>query len=413
MEPDSAGRFGENIAHFGRALRAAGLPVGTDRILQAVRAVRVAGFTRREDFFWTLHACLVSRAEHRVVFERAFGMFWRDPEALAEALAIVRAGLRIPPSEKAEPPGARRAAEAIAGNLRDPARTSPPRAEDGFEVDARLTASSEERLRRKDFESMSAEEERRARRVVERLRMPVPPLVSRRLRPVTAGRRPDWRATMRAMMRAGGTPVAIRHRGPDRRPPDLVALCDISGSMASYARMLLVFLHAVSNARNRDWGRVFCFTFGTRLTDVSRWLRARDGDEALARIGEVVPDWEGGTRIGSTLHAFNRDWSRRALSQGAVVLLLTDGLDRGDPELLAREAARLRRSARRVVWLNPLLRWKDFAPKARGVAGLLPHVDAFRGVYNIETLEELGAALSNSGDQGEKLRMLSMLREAA
>ena len=410
-----ADRLAGNIVHFGRALRAAGLPVGTGRILLAIRAVEAAGLASRETFHHTLRACLVSRAADGAVFDRAFALFWRDTEALASVLALMGAGLRVPERTAAEPPGARRAAEGVIGE----ALATRPRTGDGgeeIEFDARLTASAEERLRQRDFEQMTVGEAAEARRVLAGLRLPAPSLPARRLRAAPRGGggcRPDWRASMRAGTRAGGGLLPLCWRRPQRRRPDLVMLLDISGSMGRYSRMLLHFLHAAAQARESDWGRVYGFAFGTRLSNLSRWLRLRDPDQCLARIGDSVPDWEGGTRIGRALHAFNRDWSRRVLARGAVVLLLTDGLDRDDPALLAREAARLRRSSRSLVWLNPLLRWQAFSPRARGVAALLPHVDQLRGGHNIESLAGLAAALQRDGGLGEggdKERLLRVLR---
>ncbi len=409
VEEAASDHLAANILHFGRSLRAAGLPVGTGRVLLAIRAVRTAGFADRRTFYIALRSCLISRSRDRDIFDRAFALFWRDPEALASVLALMGAGLRVHEREGPEPAGSRRAAEGVIGE----ALGTRLRSEDceEVEIDARLTSSVEEQLRSRDFEQMTVEEERRARRMVAELRLPVQSLPSRRFRPSEGGVRPDWRSTMRAASRAGGAVVPLRMRSPLCRRPDLVALCDISGSMGRYSRMLLHFLHAAANARQPDWGRVHGFVFGTRLTNVSRWLRLRDPDLSLSRIGTVVPDWEGGTRIGSALHAFNRDWSRRVLARGAVVLLLTDGLDREDPAILSREAARLRRSARTLIWLNPLLRWKAFSPKARGVAALLPHVDQLRGGHNIEALEVLAEALASPSGTGEKDRLMRLLRE--
>jgi uncharacterized protein with von Willebrand factor type A (vWA) domain len=217
---------------------------------------------------------------------------------------------------------------------------------------------------------------------------------------------------MRAAMRAGGGLRPIPRRAPRMRWPALVALCDISGSMAPYSRMLLHFLHAASNANGRGWSRLHAFTFGTRLTNVTRPLAARDPDAALEAVGRAAADWDGGTRIGACLRAFNRDWSRRVTGQGAVVLLITDGLDRDAPDVLAAEAERLRLSARKVIWLNPLLRWDGFAPKAQGVRALLPHVDSFRAAHNLASLTALAEALSRPEDAGEKARMMRMLADA-
>jgi uncharacterized protein with von Willebrand factor type A (vWA) domain len=190
-----------------------------------------------------------------------------------------------------------------------------------------------------------------------------------------------------------------------------VALCDISGSMGTYSRMLLHFLHGATNAKGAGWSKVHSFTFGTRLTNITRHLQRRDVDEALMRAGAQAQDWEGGTRIGACLHAFNRDWSRRVMGQGAVVLLITDGLDRDDPDALAREAQRLQLSARKVIWLNPLLRWEGFSPKARGVRALLPHVDSFRAAHSIDSIAALATALTRPDDAGEKARLMALLRE--
>jgi uncharacterized protein with von Willebrand factor type A (vWA) domain len=179
--------------------------------------------------------------------------------------------------------------------------------------------------------------------------------------------------------------------------------------MSHYSRAMLHFLHAVSSQKGAGWARVHAFTFGTRLTNITRHLATRDVDAALAAAGAEAQDWEGGTRIGACLHSFNRDWSRRVLGQGAVVLLITDGLDRDDPEALAREMERLQLSARQVIWMNPLLRWEGFAPKARGIAAMLPHVDSFRAGHNVASLEGLAAAISRPDDAGEKQRLMRMI----
>lgn len=206
---------------------------------------------------------------------------------------------------------------------------------------------------------------------------------------------------------------ALARRGRRRRWPNLVVLCDISGSMSRYSRIVLHFLHTVANTRGQGWARVHGFTFGTRLTNITRHLATRDVDAALAAAGAEARDWEGGTRIGACLHAFNRDWSRRVLGQGAVVLLITDGLDRDDPQDLAREMQRLHLSARRLIWLNPLLRWDGFAPRAQGVRAMLPHVDSFRAGHSIAALEDLGQALSRPDDSGELARMRRLLARDA
>ena len=408
MEPPAIpadGRLAENIAHFARALRRAGLPVGTGRVIDAVRAVEAAGFTDRQDFFHTLQACFVSRPEHRVVFAQVFRLYWRDPQFLEHMMAMMLPMLRGA-NPAPEPAAAeRRAAEALLGGADAPAPREEGEREE-IEIDARLTASADERLRQMDFEQMSAAEQARARRAIARLQLPVEPIASRRTRADPRGRMPDWRATMRAALRSGGEIRSLAYRARRSRWPNLVALCDISGSMSSYSRMLLHFLHAAANARGAGWAEVHAFTFGTRLTNITRHLRRRDVDAALAAAGQEAGDWEGGTRIGACLHAFNRDWSRRVLGQGAVVLLITDGLDRDEPDRLAREMERLQLSARRLIWLNPLLRWDGFAPRARGVRAMLPHVDSFLACHNLASLEELTEVLTRADDAGARTRLL-------
>ena len=223
----------------------------------------------------------------------------------------------------------------------------------------------------------------------------------------------DPRRTLRAALRRGGEVIELSRRAPATRWPNLVVLCDISGSMSQYSRMVLHFVHAVANRRGQGWARVHAFTFGTRLTNITRHLRQRDVDQALKRAGAEAQDWSGGTRIGACLKTFNRDWSRRVLGQGAVVLLITDGLDRDDTGELAAQMERLHLSCRRLIWLNPLLRWDGFAPRAGGIRAMLPHVDAFRAGHSVNSLEALGQAISDPGDQGEKARLMRMLGDIA
>ncbi len=407
------GKLAQNITHFARALRKAGLPVGTGRVVDAVRAVEAAGFTDKRDFYYTLQACFVSRPEQRQVFAQVFRLYWRDPqfmERMMEMLLPLMRGLNEPhKSSDAE----RRAAEALLDGADQP--PPPPREDEAereeIEIDATLTFSTDERLKQLDFEQMSTSELAEAKRAIARLDLPVRPIASRRTRFDPRGQVADWRGTMRAALRSGGDIQRLSMRARRQRWPNLVALCDISGSMSSYSRMLLHFLHAAANAKGAGWAQVHAFTFGTRLTNITRHLRQRDVDAALAAAGHEARDWEGGTRIGASLHAFNRDWSRRVLGQGAVVLLITDGLDRDDPERLRLEIERLHLSARRLIWLNPLLRWDGFAPRAQGVRAILPNVDSFRACHNLASLGDLVAALSRPDDAGDKARLMRLLSD--
>jgi len=379
--PEEAGKLPSQVLRFARTLRAAGLPIGPGRVLDALGAAAEVGLARREDFYWALHAVLVSRAEHHALFDEAFRLFFRE-EALPAGLELLLPRSQLPPPERREV--TRRLAEALGA-------AGPPQGEAArrVEMDAALAWSGRELLRTRDFEQMSAEEIREAEAAIARLRLPVEEVPTRRLRADPRGDRVDLRATLRASLRAGPDAIPLRWRRAATRPPAVVALCDVSGSMARYARMLLRFLHALASSRER----VHVFTFGTRLTNVTRLLRRRDADQALAAVGRAVRDWEGGTRIGECLREFNLRWSRRLLSQGAVALLLTDGLDRGEGVDLSAETERLRLSCRRLVWLNPLLRYQSFEPLAAGIRAMLPHVDEFRPVHDLDSLARLAEAM--------------------
>lgn len=406
-------KLAQNIIHFARALRKAGLPIGPGRVIDAIRAVEAAGFSEKRDFFWVLHACFVNRPEHRRVFSQVFRLYWRDPRYMEHMMAMMLPALRGAQEERSAEAGEKRAAEALLDGVeRDlPQQDETSEDDSEIEIDASRTASGEERLRTLDFEQMSTAEVAEAKRMLARLSLPVKPIKSRRRTPALLGREMDWRRTMRRSMRRGGALDRLEMKAPKERWPNLVVLCDISGSMSQYSRMVLHFLHAVANQKGAGWAKVHAFTFGTRLTNITRHLATRDVDQALAAAGAEAQDWEGGTRIAASLHAFNRDWSRRVMGQGAVVLLISDGLDRDASADLAREMERLHLSARRLIWLNPLLRWDGFAPKAQGIKVMLPHVDAFRAGHSIATLEELAVAISKPDDMGEKARLMEMMRD--
>lgn len=399
---DSRGRLVDNLMLFARVLRAAGLPVGPGKVIDAAEAVRAVGIASREDFYWTLHAVFVNRRDQREVFDQAFHVFWRNPRLLERMMSIALPQTIVPPEEER-----RELSKRVADAFRAMSESEGKREQETIktEFDAAMTWSEDEMLRRQDFEKMSTDELERAKRAIARLRLPVEERPIRRFELHHAGDRFDLRATLRRSLRGGGQDLEIlRKRKRTRRPP-LVILCDISGSMARYARMLLHFLHAITNDRDR----VHTFLFGTRLTNVTRHLRYKDPDVALAKVGEAAEDWSGGTRIGVSLHEFNRFWSRRVLAQGAVVLLISDGLDREGAKGLAREIERLHKSCRRLVWLNPLLRYEGFEPRSSGIRAMLPHVDEFRPVHNLDSLEQLAATLSRPARHEEMRRWLKHL----
>lgn len=401
MTPDdsaASGQLSANIAHFARALRRAGVPVGPGHVILAIEAVVAAGFTCRDDFRHVLRSCLTSRPEHLVIFDQVFRLFWRDPRYHEHMMAMLLPSIRgvapRPVSRAAE----RRAAEALVDGheIERPAVRKDDDFAESYEVDAALTWSASETIREKDFEQMTVAEQDEARRAIATIDLSVRPIVCRRARVHASGPLPDRRETMRRCVRMAGELETIARRRQIRRWPDLVALCDISGSMSAYSRMFLHFLHAAGTASGRGWGRVFGFTFGTRLTNISRHLAASDPDDALAAVGCHALDWEGGTRIGSCLREFNRDWSRRILGRGAVVLLITDGLDRGEFETLSAEAERLRLSCRELIWMNPLLRWEGFQPLAQGTKALMLHAHRLVAGHNVKSLESLAQVLNTS-----------------
>ena len=383
------GRLPENIMHFARVLRAAGLPVGPGRVIVAVRAVEVAGISSREDLYWTLHAVFVSRRDQRDLYDQAFHIFWRNPRILERAMSML---LPTFGAANEAPPQAREANRRLTDALFPTEQGKTPVQEEENLLDAAFTFSAQEELKTRDFESMSAAEIGQAKKAIAAMRLPIVDVKTRRFKENSRGRRIDMRATIRASLRSGGNIIPLRRRSRVHRHPPLVVLCDISGSMSRYSRMFLHFMHAVTNDRDR----VATFVFGTRLTNVTRYLRQKDVDVALNEVSESVQDWSGGTRISECMREFNTNWSRRVLGQGAMVLLITDGLDREGTENLGFEMERLHKSCRRMLWLNPLLRYEQYEAKAAGARQILPHVDEFRSIHNLESITDLATSLSQN-----------------
>ncbi|WP_226580203.1 vWA domain-containing protein [Acuticoccus sediminis] len=382
---DPTGRLAENIAVFARVLRDSGLPVGPAHAVDAVRAVEAAGIGSRTDVYAALQAVFVHKRDEIAVFDAAFDAFFRGRNLLDKMMELLSPVV----DERKSPEKPRAGAARVSEALKPPQRNDRPMPPQEVEVDARLTSSDREILRKKDFAQMTAVELDEARRALTRLAFDADRVVTRRRVAAPRGRF-DARRSMRSAMRTGGELITPRLSARAVKPPPIVALCDISGSMADYSRIMLHFLHALGERR-----RVSTFLFGTRLTNVTRALTRRDPDEALTLCSDQVTDWSGGTRIGEALERFNRDWSRRVLSGGPIVLLVTDGLERdGDLDRLAQEADRLRRSCRQLVFLNPLLRYDGFEPRAQGIRTLLPHVDAMRPIHSVESVAELAAVLT-------------------
>ncbi len=385
------GRIAENIVHFARVLRAAGLPVGPDRVVIALKALELAGVEDRARVHAALSAVLIDRHEHQPVFDSAFQAFWRDPN-LFERLMY----LRLPPHQKgtatAQEQHQQRVTEAMTGTPAPAVTADDTEADqDETEIAGALTPSARELLEQADFQSMTAAEFALAKKIAETLPLPLPPIITRRFVSSARGAL-DLRAMLRHSARDPFA-AALAHRRRQHRDAPLVVLIDISGSMERYSRMLLHWVHALTRARSS----VSTFTLGTRLTDITRSMKHRDVDEALAAAGTHAHDWNGGTRLQTCLAEFNRHHARRVLTGNAAVLLVTDGLERDEGASLGEEAERLRRLAHRVIWLNPLLRYEGFEPRAAGIRAILPHVDAFLPVHNLRSLADLGASLADAG----------------
>ena len=380
-----AGRFADNVVHFGRVLRRAGLKIGPGAIKDAIESVDAIGVGSRDEFRTALFCNFVKRHEDRAVFDEAFDIFWRARDFEGKLIQMLS---RMTPDA-----GIKEKPKAAASRVSNALHAEKPRQEqerEEIEVDARLSMSSREVLRKLDFAQMSAAELAEARRELGRVVLPMDKVATRRFETANRPGRIDPRATLRGAMRTGGELILPKWRRRRELHPPLVIIADISGSMSQYTRIFLHFMHVLTERRRR----VHTFLFGTQLTNVTRAMRHRDPDEAIALCSGAVKDWSGGTQIGETLRQFNRLWSRRVLTQGAVVLLITDGLERDDAELLEHEVDRLHRSSRRLIWLNPLLRFEGFEARARGVRAMVPHVDELRSVHNLEAIGDLARALS-------------------
>jgi uncharacterized protein with von Willebrand factor type A (vWA) domain len=397
------GRLADNIVFFARALRRAGLRIGPAAIADAINAVSLIGIGSRGEFYAALQCIFVKRHEDQALFDEAFRLFWRQRDLVIKMIALMSPVLPKRPEDRRRA-GQTRVSDSLLAGQED---VRPPREAPELEIDARYTASGRELFRKADFAQMTAAEIVEARKALSSLLLPLDRVRTRRYRTSHRPKRIDPRATMRDAMRLGGDFILPRFREPRLVHPPLVVLADISGSMSQYTRVFLHFLHALTEQRHR----VHTFLFGTRLTNVTRQMRYRDPDEALDECVAAVHDWSGGTRIGETLREFNRRWSRRVLGQGAIVLLITDGLERDDTTELQIEIDRLHRSCRRLIWLNPLLRFDGFEARARGVRAMLPHVDEFRAVHNLESVAELVKSLSAQRARGaDPRRFLNAVR---
>jgi uncharacterized protein len=357
---------------FGRLLRRAGLAAGPDRVVEFTRALEELDVSRREDVYWAGRVTLCSRRQDLELYDKAFRAFWEGKQRQAFRQPKTRFSISLG-DDSVQPP-----------------KKTVEKNEKGQEA-VRLRYSPVDVLRTKDFALYTAEEFAELHKLLADLSLSGALRRSRRLEPAPRGRH-DPRRTLRGALRTGGEPMRHRFRRARSRPRRVVILCDISGSMASYSRVLLRFMHAgvVSGER------LEAFVLGTRLTRITRELATRDPDRALRSAAEAVQDWSGGTRLGDTIKEFVDSWGQRGMARGSVVVILSDGWDRGDVEVLAEQMMRLHRLAYKVIWVNPLKAAPGYQPLARGMAAALPHVDVFLSGHNFESLEELARAIAGA-----------------
>jgi uncharacterized protein with von Willebrand factor type A (vWA) domain len=380
---DYEGRLADNILLFCRTLRNAGLPIGPGQVIEAGSAVLQTGIERRDDFYYALRAVLVNDPAQFRIFDQAFHIYFRNPRLLERMIGMLLPTIERMPESGQKEDAIRRLMESLTQNL------AVDEGETVIQIDRSASYSRREILRHKDFEQMSLQEQSEVKQLLREEFDVIKDVPTRRFRPHPFGHRYDLRRSMQLMMRNNGQLIELAKKKRRLRPPALILICDISGSMSSYSRIFLHFAHALSSHRRS----VYSFVFGTRLTNVSHRLVDKDVDRALAQVSEDVQDWDGGTRIAECLERFNVDWGRRVLAGRSVVILLSDGLERDSESDLEFQMQRLHRSCDQLIWLNPMLRYEQFEAKAMGIKAMLPHVDLFLPAHNFESLVQLGQIL--------------------
>lgn len=395
MAGSSEGRLADNILLFCRTLRHAGLPIGPGRVIEAGSAVLQSGIARRDDFYYALRAVLVSSPAQFRLFDQAFHVYFRNPRLLERMIGLLLPMIERESEDGNTEPAVRRLMESLAGN-----ETSDDN-DTIIEIDRSASYSRRELLRHKDFEQMSLQEQSEAKQLLREEIDIIKDVATRRFRPHPFGHRYDLRRSMQLMLRNNGQLIELAKKKRRLRPPALILICDISGSMSSYSRIFLHFAHALSSHRQT----VHSFVFGTRLTNISHRLMDKDVDRALAQVSKEVQDWDGGTRIADCLERFNVDWGRRVLSGHSVVILLSDGLERDSDSDLDFQMQRLNRTCDQLIWMNPMLRYEQFEAKAMGIRTMLPHVDLFLPAHNLESLAQLGQILRQDGMQPGRASM--------
>ena len=395
LNTGSGEKLSDNVLYFARVLRSAGIPIGSGRILEAIEAINKIGLADKSIFYWALHSVFVHKNEHREIFDQTFKIFWKNPKLLEKMMQLALPKLNTGTPETSDADINRRVQEAFNTDNISEDNYVDASTEDELEFDAVMTYSESELLQGMDFEQMSSDEINKAKKVIAQMNLSIPQVKSRRFKSSSLRRKIDLRQSLKGANKFCGEYIPLRYKSRKDKSPPIIAICDVSGSMSRYSRMLLHFMHVLTTLRND----VHTFLFGTRLTNVTRFLRFKDVDEALAATSSAVEDWSGGTRIGDCLKEFNFNWSRRVLGPGAIVLFITDGLDRGGGIGLSKQIKLIQKSSKRLIWLNPLLRYKEFAPKPTGVKAILPHVDEFRPIHSLESMDQLVNALSETNLQ--------------
>ena len=395
LNTGSGEKLSDNVLYFARVLRSAGIPIGSGRILEAIEAINKIGLADKSIFYWALHSVFVHKNEHREIFDQTFKIFWKNPRLLEKMMQLALPKLNTGTPETSDADINRRVQEAFNTDNISKDNYVDASTEDELEFDAVMTYSESELLQGMDFEQMSSDEINKAKKVIAQMNLAIPQVKSRRFKSSSFRRKIDLRQSLKGANKFCGEYIPLRYKSRKDKNPPIIAICDVSGSMSRYSRMLLHFMHVLTTLRND----VHTFLFGTRLTNVTRFLRFKDVDEALAATSSAVEDWSGGTRIGDCLKEFNFNWSRRVLGPGAIVLFITDGLDRGGGIGLSKQIKMIQKSSKRLIWLNPLLRYEEFAPKPTGVKAILPHVDEFRPIHSLESMDQLVNALSETNLQ--------------
>jgi uncharacterized protein with von Willebrand factor type A (vWA) domain len=399
---DGDGLLTQNLVYFARVLRDSGLRVGPALVLDALEALKYSGISNRDDFYWVLHANFVKRREDHATFHEAFQVFWQSRQLMEKLIEMLSPVVQNSNQEEEQKKAASQRVDEAFRQNKEEQKEEPPEPEE-VEFDAQFTVSGREVLKSKDFAMMSVAELDEAREAMRGFQLFDEKQKTRRFMPIHHAKIWDARKMMRDGLRSGGDLILPKYKKHREQLPPFVVLVDISGSMSQYSRMFLHFLHALMDKR-RD---MHVFLFGTRLSNVTRALKMKDPDEAILEVTDQVEDWEGGTRIADAIGKFNRQWLRRVLSQKSTLLMITDGLERdsdGGLEKLSFEMDRLHRSCKRLVWLNPLLRFDEFEARASGIRTIMPHVDEFRAIHSLDALSSLCQALSKGNQTQNNLK---------